>query len=247
MSSFFEYDNIKKWWDAFAKLPKRKKIPIVFIILIGIATLIWWNQHRISQKNEVISSLRFENEKLQRENLHLKEIINPIEQKAKELFPELETSAAMAKISEDIEKVRALATRDIYQPLNPELRTKIINTLKTLHSKYSQSNPRIKVGVEKGNKNRELLSVELIEILIEADFRAEKMPSYIIVTSGPQADIAIKFNPESIGFAQELVSILNLFINTQFYGSKGKKLGKNTFEVYIDGTPQFLPNGSVAF
>jgi len=35
MSNFFEYDNMKKWWEHFVKLPSRKRVAIIVIILFG--------------------------------------------------------------------------------------------------------------------------------------------------------------------------------------------------------------------
>ena len=244
--SFWEFDNIKKYKDAFFKLPKKVKIPIVIIILVGISVWIWRTQCNIAKKNEEISALRFENEKLQRENLHLKEIVNPLEQKAKELYPELETSTALAKLSEDIETVRALATRDIYRPLNPELRNKVINSLKPIYSKYSTINPFIQISVEMRNKNRELILAELIEILVAAGFQAERKPGHFTI-SGVSQDITIIFNPEVLDFVQELTSALGPFLNTPFFGKKNNKISKEIVKISIDGTPQFFPNGTVVF
>ena len=63
------------------------------------------------------SSLRDEKNKLQTENQLLKTIADPVKNMLEQLYPEMKTAVAIARLAEDVKTVHSLATRNVYKPL----------------------------------------------------------------------------------------------------------------------------------
>jgi hypothetical protein len=195
---------------------------------------------------EEISSLRSKNAELHRENLYLKGIIDPIRKKAEQLYPELETVAALAKISKDIDDVRILATKDIYRPPTQQLKDKVVNDLKSVYMKYKEINPTIVVKVHTGNKYRYFINDELIKILKDSGFKMGDVK--VNFWYGKEMiNAEIEFHSDDINFATDFANSPSAFLNTKFHPSKKEDLPKGTIEIAVFGEPQFLPNGAVVF
>ena len=148
----FDYENMRKWWLWFIKLPRERRVVLTIIIIMALGVYIYFHYGRfqalkvenremkrdLQKAMEEVASLRSRNAELHRENLHYKELLDPIRQKAEQLYPGLETDAALAKLAKDVNTVRKLATRDVYRPLSSELREHIVTDLRAFRSGYSK-------------------------------------------------------------------------------------------------------------
>src|SRR2546423_77041 len=120
----------QSWWEKL-KAGVKSSTPQVKQALIGAAVAVllalgsgiagYWSvfkenfrlKQEISTKTERIQAqdaelakLRHENQNLISENNRLRTVLDPVERKAKELYPDLEVTAAISKLAKDLEDVR---------------------------------------------------------------------------------------------------------------------------------------------
>ena len=256
-----EYDNVKKWGNFFRGLPFWLKGLIVGGI-VSVAAIWLYTQFgpmrqlkkenkeirsKLSQAETEISTLRDRKDELHRENIHLKDLIAPIQRRAEQLYPEMETAAAIAKLSEDLELLRSLATKDVYRPLADKNLRQLIVSLEALHQAYPSISPYFSIGVQQGNSTRHKIADDLKKYLIQAGFSAE-VRSQMSFYKGIPPDISIKIHPEDLEFAQKLTGIIgSTFINEQFAGVKSDKIERGHFKITINGEPLFTEAGVVTF
>ncbi len=256
-----EYDNAAKWAAFFRSLPVRQKIIISIIValILGIFLYFWLGPMRtlrnenaqlktdLSEAQKVIVTIRDKKDELHRENLHLQELIDPIKKKAELLYPEMETAAAIAKLSEDLQNVRSLATRDVYKPLIKEQRDRLVIALKDLLSAHSTMNLTASIIVQQGNSPRVKVANDLKNYLEEAGWNVKLNP-VMSFYSGIPPDISIEMNPNDLRLAQGFAQIVGtLFINKQFAGIKKEKFERGHLEITINGDPLFAESGIVTF
>lgn len=256
-----EYDNAAKWIAFFRSLPRwQKTISIVIVALIlGILFYVWLVPMRtlrnenaqlksdLSEAQKEIVTIRDKKDELHRENLHLQELIDPIRKKAELLYPEMETVAAIAKLSEDLQNVRSLATRDVYKPLIKEQRDRLVIALKDLLSAHSTLKVSVSIVVQQGNSPRVKVASDLKDFLEEAGWNAKLNP-VMSFYNGIPPDISIEMNPDDLGLAQGFAQIVGtLFINKQFAGIKREKYERGHIEITINGDPLFAESGVVTF
>lgn len=256
-----EYDNIAKWTAFFRRLPFWLK-SIIVVASIALVAIYLYSQFgparalqqdntrlkaSLSQSRAEVAALRDKKDELHRENLHLKELIDPIQKKAELLYPELETSAAIAKLAEDVKYVRSLATRDVYKPLAEDQKQKMVAALRALQAQRSSPTPSVSIVVQQGSSSRARVASDLKRYLQDAGWNV-KMNSVMSFYSGIPPDISIKMHPEDIGLAQQLASVVGtLFINEQFAGLKREKFARGHIEITINGDPLFSESGIVTF
>ena len=256
-----EYDNISKWAAFFRRLPFWLKT-ITVVALIAVVTIYLYSRFgparafqkdnarlkaSLSQSQAEVAALRDKKDELHRENLHLKELIDPIQKKAELLYPELETAAAIAKLAEDVQDVRSLATRDVYKPLAEDKQQEMVAALRALQAQGSFPNLSVTVVVQQGSSSRARVASDLKKYLQDAGWNAE-MKSVMSFYSGTPPDISIKMHPEDIPITQQLAGIVGtLFINRQFAGIKREKFERGHIEITINGDPLFSDSGIVTF
>lgn len=255
-----EYDNAAKWATFFRSLPLKQKVilSIAVILIMGVLVYFWLGTMRGLQKentqlkndlsraeNEIVK-LRDKKDELHRENLYYKNIIEPLQKKAEKLYPELEAAVALAKLSEDLETVRSLATRDVYKPLNKSLRDDLVENLIHIYMHYTNP-PKFIISVEQGNSSRIHVGSDLTSFLNSAGFTTSprpKLTGYI----GVPSDISIKYNPVNLELVQAFANIVGKFyINKQFDGYKNEKYEKEEIIIEINGEPLFSETGIVTF
>lgn len=256
-----EYDNLAKWAAFFRRLPFWLKACAVILIVAVVAIWAYTRfgplrdlksridslQSNLDQAKTQISELTERKNELHRENLHMKDIMAPIQKKAELLYPELETASAMAKLAEDLETVRTLATRDVYKPLHEQKRSKMIEALRILQKQYSSLNPSVTIAVQQGSSARAKVANDLKKYL-EASGYSTKVNSMMAFYRGTPPDISIKLHPEDLQFAQDLASVIGtLFINKQFSAVKKETFIRGHFEITINGDPLFTEEGVVMF
>jgi hypothetical protein len=255
-----DYDQVAKWYQLYRRLPGWGK---VVVIGLGVVTLcaamyVFYVKYdglrsentelrnAREQKDAEINRLNLEKAELHRENLHYKELLDPIQRKAGQLYPELEVDAALAKLTQDIETVRQLAVRDIYRPLSKGIRDSIISGLQAIQKRHSSLEVSISVQPVKGSNTLHSVAKELGDILENAGFNVEVAEPAIMMTSWHEP-VMILINSEDKGFVQELHDVLKRFVNTKFAASPGQNFERGRLKFIIAGDPLFSPDGVVTF
>jgi hypothetical protein len=256
-----EYDNLAKWAAFFRRLPLWLKTCAIVLIVAVVSMLAYDRfgpireiksrneslQNNLDEAKSEISKLRDQKNELHRENLHLKGIMAPIQKKAELLYPELETAAAIAKLAEDLEMVRTLATRDVYKPLEEQKKSRMIAALRILHSQYYPLTPSVTIVFQQSSSARAKVADDLKKYLEESGYPTKVNAAMIFYSEIPP-DISIKLNPEDVQLAQGLTGIIGtLFINKQFAGIKRDKFARGHLEITINGDPLFTEDGVVTF
>jgi hypothetical protein len=256
-----EYENIAKWLAFFRRLPVwLKTLAIATVVITGgiilydrfgpIRELRKENQNLmndLSQAQTEIGTLRDKKNELYLENLHLKELIDPIQKRAELLYPELESAAAIAKLTDDLQNVRSLATQDVYKPLAEDHKDKMIAALRVLHARYSTQTPSVTIVVQQGSSARSKVANDLNQYLREAGWKSE-VKSAMLFYKGMPPDISIELHPEDISLVDQLSSIIGtFFINKRFTGIKKHDFSRGHVEITINGDPLFTESGIVTF
>ena len=255
-----EYENAAKWAAFFRSLPLIQKVILIVIavFIMGIILFFWLGPMRtlqnenlqlktdLSEAQKEIATLRDKKDELHRENLYYKNMIEPLQKKAEELYPELEAAAALAKLSEDLETVRSLATRDVYKPLNQSQRDVLFTNLLEIRKRYTNP-PKVVIAIEQGNSSRMRVGSDLKTFLDRAGFTTGQRPQQTFRTGVPP-DVRITLNPTNLQFVQELATVIGQsYINKQFSGKKDEKFTKEEIEIEINGDPLFSETGMVTF
>ncbi len=256
-----EYDNAAKWGNWLRGLPWWIKVLLGIAVTASTTFFIYErfgpvralqkeNQRLLSefkQSESDVVALRDRKDELHRENLHLRELIDPIQKKAELLYPELETVAAIARLAEDLQDVRSLATRDVYKPLAQDQKDRMVAALREIRSQSATTNMNVTVTVQQGSSSRARVADDLIRYLNEAGWKAE-INSIMAFYSGTPADISITMHPDDMTIAQQFAQIIGgVFINKQFAGHKIDNSARGHLEITINGDPLFSDSGVVTF
>lgn len=256
-----EYDNAVKWVTFFRGLPRGLKVilSIVVILIIVSFVYIWFGPIRdlqyensqlstdLAEAQREIASLRDKKNELHRENLNFKDLMDPIQRKAKFIYPEMETAAAIAKLSDDLQNVRSLATRDVYKPLVKQQREKLVIALKELLSSYSALPVKVSIVAQQGNHIRIKVANDLKEYLQEAGWNV-KVNVSLSIFGGIPPDITIGTNTIDLSLTKDFKQIVGtLFINKQFEWIKRDELERGQIVININGDPLFFESGIVTF
>jgi len=255
-----EYDNLAKWAAFFKRMPFWIKACVVILVISAVS--IWayiqlgpirkLQSDNIQLKKDFAAAerraddLKDKKDELHRENLHYKLLVAPLQKKAEELYPELESVTALAKLAKDIETVRSLATMDVYKPLSQAQRNALVQNLLQIRERYTNP-PKVVVAVEQGNSSRMRVGSDLKSFLDRAGFTTKQRPQQTFRRGAPP-DIRVTFNPTNLQLVQELATVITQgYINKQFSGKKNEKFGKEEIEIEINGDPLFSKAGIVTF
>jgi hypothetical protein len=255
-----EYDNIAKWAALFRRMPLWLKA-IVVVSTISIASIWVYMQfgpiRQLQSENARLQSelaatdrkandLKDKKDELHRENLYYKTLVTTIQKKAEELYPELESAAALAKLAEDIQTVRSLATKDLYKPLDPSHSDALVQKLAEIRLRYLNP-PNLVMAVEQGNSSRMRVASDLKGFFDRAGFTTKIRPQQTFRTGVPP-DVRVTLNPANLQFVQELVDAVGQgYINKKIAGAKDDKLGVDEIVIEINGDPLFSDTGIVTF
>lgn len=247
---FFDFENLRKCWQWFAKLPFGYKV-VVVVLVVAIAVVWSYFEYgpvrRLETENkslrEKVGDLRSRNAGLHRENLHYEELLDPIRRKAEQLYPALETDAAVAKLAEDLEAVRELATRDTYRALSAEVRKQIVSNLANIVRNHSEWSLRVKIKYLTGSSVRVEVAQDLVTIFEEAGFDVELGMG----VEPYRSSVLIAYNPNDSGIANSIAKAVYGFINVRFSGVEQEERPRGSFEIIIAGDPLFSVDGVVTF
>jgi hypothetical protein len=260
-------ENLSKSRQWFAEPRFWYQVAVVFLIAVIIFVWLYFKYgpvRRLEAENESLSGkiveLKSRNEELHEENLqnlHYKNLLDPIRRKAKELYPELETNAAVAMLAEDVKAVqepgtrdRELATRDrepaprdMYKPLSPDVRQRIISELEGIIANYRGAGPKVKITFDAGSLARLKVAESLYGIFKEAGYRVGE--ELTITFSRHSPGVSTFFNPEDSEAAYRIGTAIYGFINNQFLGIQQAERLRATYEIIIAGEPMFSDDGIV--
>ena len=273
--SIFDYDNVSKYLAWYSRLPRWLKVilPITLALIIflymkfvpvrklenendGLTSSLTETkselskvESELSRAESEISNLRDRKDELHRENLHLKEINDAIQKTAEQLHPELDTVTAIAKLAEDLEIVRSLATRDVFKPLVAQKKKELISKLKELLARHNSFSHTVTICCEQGNSSRAKIARDLRQYLEEAGFKVTSVSRTTYFSGGGvPPNISIKIHPDDKEFAQKFINVVSpLYIDEIFQGSILKKISRGCFEIEIYGDPLFTEQGVVKF
>lgn len=258
--SVTDFDNVAKWSRFIQSLPLWQKL-VLSLILVCI--IVGWlyiffgplrtaqgERDRLAEElkqiNAQLATVRDEKATVHRELLSYKEILDPIQKKAVQLYPELETAAALGKIAQEIDAVRTLATQDTYRPLADTIKTRVVQQLKAVQLEVG-TNLAVEVAVESGSASRQRVANALVGMLAEAGISVTGPRPVITVFSGVPSNISIELNSEDLELANQVVSPLGLFVNERMSGVNRPKEKRGLLRIHIVGDPLFSPEGVVTF
>ncbi len=199
----------------------------------------------IESLREKIAALRLSDAEPYQENLHCEELLDPIRRKAEQLYPALETDAAVAKLAEDMEAIQAPPPRDMYKPLSPDVRERTISELANITRNYRAASPRVKITFDAGSLTRLKVAENLYGIFKEAGFSLDGELTIALNQHSP--GVLILFNPDDSEVAYRIGTGIYGFINNQFSGVEQEELPRASFEIIIAGDPLFSEDGTVTF
>lgn len=255
-----DFDNVTKWGSFIRSLPRWQKI-LALMILTGAIVAWFYTQfgplrtaqrererlaEELKQSASQLVSVRDEKAAIHRELLSYKAILDPIQKKAVQLYPELETAAAIAKLAQDLDEVRSLATRDTYRPLAPEIKERIVQHLRILGTALG-TNVTMEVVVESGSASRQRVAKALVDILVESGIIVKGPSGVISIYERTPPDMLLELNPDDLDIANRVAGPLGLFINYQMAGVTRPRQERGVLKIHIIGEPLFSPEGVVTF
>lgn len=255
-----DFDNVAKWGRFIQSLPRWQKVLALMIlagvifawiyILLGPLRTAQREQARLDeelkQSTSQLASVRDEKATIHRELLSCKEILDPIQKKAVLLYPELENAAALAKLAQDLDDVRSLATRDTYRPLAPQIKERVIQQLRKLRTELG-TNVTVEVAVENGSASRQRVAQALVDVLAESGIVVKGPSGVMSFFNGAPANMSVELNPDDLDTANRFAGPIGLYINQQMTGINRPKQERGVLKIHIIGDPLFSPEGVVTF
>jgi hypothetical protein len=242
-------------WRKFAGLRLCHKLLLIVVLIFGIwpwisARSLHQQVNSLTQDNQKlgteIGDLRFENERLHRDNLHLQETYDPLRRAVIETYPKLELTAAIAQLLRDMEDVKQRVSKSTYRELPSELKAVTKRNLSNIPGRETLI---IEVYWERGDsqRQRERIAKEIADIMTTAGIQTS-------VVSGLSDDfppIHVRACLKDVLVAETLVESLSAILkpkpqvtapNDPVLIARGCPI-----ELGLYGTPSFPPDGSFTF
>ncbi|HKK21595.1 MAG TPA: hypothetical protein VJ983_08990 [candidate division Zixibacteria bacterium] len=172
----------------------------------------------------------------------------PVMEMAKNNFPDLDSTTAIRKLTQEMKELQDIATRDVYRPPNAEIRNRTIDNLRRLRNTHPAIRPSVRLFIGTGSGNRSRLCVNLVEILKEAGFSAEIVGSSTVFPVGVMPVITLQINPKDEDFATMLFEALRPYVRIGQHSVRAERtdsLARGEMVITIVGEPSFDPDGSV--
>jgi hypothetical protein len=246
-----EYAGLKQGWLLFLIALLLLSYPAVRLWQSGLHANLLAKVEEIQRQDRELATLRHENQNLVVENNRLKIVLDPVERKAKELYPDLEASAAISKLAKDLEDVRNLATRVEFKPLSVELRKQVLADLNQVHQLSAGEKVRFVIGYEHGSEGRAKLAEELAKLLKESGMSVVFQGAGEYSTVGQSFETPVRVFVHLDSPAQNLyhgtAPAISRLLTSGVVGLGNPNTDTNEVVVQILGIPAFLPDGSVIF
>ena len=188
------------------------------------------------------------------EELHSQ--MGPFLNMARTFFPDQTDDTALARLARKIDglgsqitdaerRTREEISRRDYRPLARASRDSV--TAAVAHIRQS-SEPRIRsilVECQEGNSDRRLVANELVALLRSSGFEPVVFRSVMVLGRSNPNPVVITYPPDSYATVKRLVSSLEPFIRTDYWGQPDTNMADDSLQIFMDGTPHFEPNGSL--
>ncbi|MCH8010939.1 MAG: hypothetical protein IIA61_03165 [Candidatus Marinimicrobia bacterium] len=134
-----------------------------------------------------------------------------------------------------------------YLPIDVNIRTNVLASLKALRAEYGDACPIVKVSVEQGSRNRDRIVQDVIDLLKNAGFKPIPFSSKMTFRTGTPAAFQINLNPEDTPFVTDLFQAFSPFLRTDVVGKRSTNQPAGEVEMVFEGEPKFRSDGSIKF
>ncbi len=197
-------------------------------------------------------------ERIKEELSELQDQIKPVVKLATEKYPTLDVKSALVKLATDVQdlqkqnealqkQTKEISIRDYFHPLNLSIKNKVIERLNQITDSLGKRKIKISIGCESGNRKRQMVAKELIEILSESGFNASGPSPFTSYSKKGFPAVQIYFNPADEDIVRKLAYALNPFLNVQFSGKVENEHALGKVNIAIYGNPIFSEDGIVTF
>lgn len=201
----------------------------------------------VSRLRHEAETLRQDNAQLRQALLSTKNALALFERKANELYPDLNTPEAMARLVSELEEMSRLSLRTVFRSLNADLHRELVSRLRGVGERYQGLSPTVLVKFQQGDGNLDRVANELVKLLELTGIEADMTPTTATSTDRQLASVVLICQRDTVPFAEGLMKALTPLFSTPMTGQiqHGMPTGKLHLQFY--GTPQFLRNGTIRF
>jgi len=137
--------------------------------------------------------------------------------------------------------------RTKYYPLVPNIRNNVVAALAAVHNKYEDNCPVVGVSFEAGNRNREKVVWDVIDLLKSASFKPIPYRKTQSAWRGVPRPMDIKLHPDDIPFLKDFAKAIAPFLVPPLPARPDTNNIAGTMEIIFRGEPKFNSDGSVRF
>jgi len=137
--------------------------------------------------------------------------------------------------------------RTKYQPLAPNLRRDVAVALAAVHKKYEDNCPVVSISVETGNRNRQKVVWDFIDLIKSASFKPIPYWEGMSTWKGVPPPMDIKLHPDDIPFLQDFAKAISSFLLPPLLAKPDTNNQAGTVEIRFIGEPKFNSDGSIRF
>lgn len=245
MINLTDHDNVMKWIETF----KRQKRPAIFITLMGVIVLIIISYQYCGNsklKNEI---LELRQNYLQEQNkvIQLQQQLQPFEQIAKYLYPELEIAKALSKLTEDIKELQKMISKYEFTPMSSEIKEKLLANLKGLKESFEQERLSIEITYETWVlPNTRKFAQQLANLLSEAGLNVIGPKFATVYLASPSCPIEWGFSKDDTELMESLHQYLQILIRPSQKHCTRTSFQKGKMRIHFAGQVIFDPSGVVS-
>ncbi|MFH2056906.1 MAG: hypothetical protein ABIJ61_13190 [bacterium] len=209
-----------------------------------------------SENRALEDSARSERFQLQSRVDSLASTLEPFERLAERYYPSLPPSDGLAELPGKIDSLfstlehfqneaASVAREGVYRELLPSVRDSVVSFLRAVRAKYLESFAQIEIECHEGVRDRELVGIELRDLLVAAGFGNVRLrPVFVLGRSSSDA-----FHFECASSCLEAITalseVLGRFIDTKYLYRDNPQMENGVVRIVLDGVPRFREDGSV--
>ena len=176
----------------------------------------------------------------------LEEKLEPFQQLAKTARPDLDQDAALDSLRQEIERLRKIAGKHEFTPLEPQLRATLIQRIREFASDFADAGISIKVTHETwARPATKQYASQLVELLEEGGLRVHgpDQITYFLVT--PASPLEWGYNEVDVSHVEMLYRALLFVIRPNPEWTKASHQEPGSVRIHFGGEARFEPNGVV--
>lgn len=175
--------------------------------------------------------------------------LEPFYELARAASPGLDQDAALARLREEIEHLRAIAAKHEFTPLAPQLRSEFVNRLRDLAPEFVRAGFSVQITHETWSPPpTRRYAAQLAELLREGGLQVEgpKAITYFLVT--PPSPLEWGYNETDVGgpHLDPLYQVLLTIIRPNPNWTKASHQQPGSVRIHFGGEVVFEPDGVVA-